>query len=214
MIDVNSDKNLSQIDKKPDFIKNKFPKLDTWDAKNSKLIYHKFSGSKVRKWAKLISFAGDPRLWGPTFVILSIWGIINEWSFSLLTIFLSGFFQSFAIYFIIKNFIKRPRPFVQYDDIIRLDKTGHGFSFPSGHCHHSTILVGLIGIVFFPFPWFIPILVAYNVAIGYSRMILGCHFPSDTIFGTIEAYLELGFFWFLTKDLYINLYEWLMNVFF
>lgn len=213
MIDVDSDEGLSQMDSPPDFIKKNFPKLDEWDAKYSKQIYHKYSGSKVRKWAKIISFAGDPRLWGPTFVIFGVWGIY-KWDFSLLTIFLAGFFQSFAIYFILKNIVKRPRPFVQYKDIIRLDKTGHGYSFPSGHCHHSAILLGLLGIVFFPFPWFIIVLVCYNVAIGYSRLISGCHFPSDTIFGTIEAYLELALFWFLTKDLYIHLYEWLMNLIF
>ena len=213
MIDVNSDENFPQIEPSQDFIRRIFPKLHAWDAKISKAIYHKYEGSKVRKWAKIVSFLGDPRLWGPTFIILALIGLA-DFNFTLLTIFMTGFFQSFAIYFIIKKMVKRSRPFVQYKDIIRLDKTGHGYSFPSGHCHHSTILIGLIGLVFLPFPWFPLILLVYNFAIAYSRLVSGCHFPSDTIIGTLEAYLELILFWFLTKDLYIQLYEELMVIIF
>ncbi len=213
MIEANSDEKLGQIDRSQDFIKRTFPKLDAWDAKLEKSIYHKYTGSKVRKGAKMVSFLGDPRLWGPTFLIMGIVGI-TQLDFSLLIIFGSGFFQSFAIYFILKKVVKRSRPFVQYDDIIRLDKTGHGYSFPSGHCHHSTILIGLIGLVFLPYAWFYIIIVVYNIMIAYSRLVSGCHFPSDTIIGTLEAYLELIFFWFLTKYLFLQIYEGIMTFLF
>jgi undecaprenyl-diphosphatase len=120
------------------------------------------------------------------------------------------FFQSYCIYYLIKHFFKRARPFKQFDSVKRLDKTGHGYSFPSGHAHHSTLLIGIIWLIFIPSPWFVIILIAYNLVVGFSRMISGVHFPSDTIIGIIEAYLMLAFHWMVTKDLYINFAKFIL----
>ncbi|MHA1584175.1 MAG: phosphatase PAP2 family protein [Promethearchaeota archaeon] len=181
-----------------------FPKINQWDTENVQIIYHRFSHSTWRLWARFISFLGDPRLWAPLCIILGIFGLFNDFDFSYVIIFFMGFFQTFLTYQIIKKIVKRPRPFHQLDNIERLDKTGHGYSFPSGHTHHSTIMMGLIFLVFLPYPWFIPIMLTYNISMALSRLISGCHFPIDVIFAIPEAYLELFFYWFVTKSFFVN----------
>lgn len=160
-----------------------------------------------------MSLCGDPRLWILTLIIIGLKGILTK-DFSMLIIFASGFFQSYLIYFIIKQFFKRPRPFVSLKEkgIKRLDKTGHGYSFPSGHSHHSTLLVGLIILWYAPYPYWALIFIflglfAYNLAVPYSRLISGCHYPSDVIFSLFEAYCAIIFHWFVTANLYIIILE-------
>ena len=168
------------------------------------MLYNKYKDSKISIFAKIFSYFADPRLWGIVGVVFTITGFIEQ-DFTHLITFVSGFFQSFLLYYIIKSQIKRERPFKQIDGIERLDSTGHGFSFPSGHCHHSTILVGLLWLSFYNHPWFIIILLGYSVIIGFSRIILGVHFVTDVIVGIFEGYLMLFIHWLFTKNFYLKL---------
>jgi len=195
----------------PDFFQKVLPTIDKWDKKFVNKVYSKFKDTKVPVFAKFFSFFADPRLWGIVGIVFTITGFIEE-DFTHLITFVSGFFQSFLLYSIIKNSIKRERPFKQIEGIERLDKTGHGFSFPSGHCHHSTILVGLIWLSFYNHPWFIIILLVYNVIVGFSRIVLGVHFISDVLVGVFEGYLMLFFHWFLTKNFYLILNQFILKI--
>jgi len=115
--------------KDPDFFQKTFPTIDKWDKRTVNSIYNKFKDTKIPYFAKIISYFADPRLWGVVGVVFTIIGFI-EHDFSHLITFVSGFLQSFLLYYIIKNLMKRERPFKQIESIERLDKTGHGFSFP------------------------------------------------------------------------------------
>jgi len=190
-----------------------FPSIDKWDKIKSPQIYHKYKDTKISVIAKTISYFADPRLWGVIGIIFTIIGFIEQ-DFTHLITFVSAFFQSFLVYYIIKNLMKRERPFKQIEEIERLDKTGHGFSFPSGHCHHSTILVGLIWLSFYNHLWFIIILLGYNIIVGLSRIILGVHFISDVIVGVLEGYIFLFIHWFLTKNFYLLLNQLIVKILF
>lgn len=197
--------------KVPDFFQKVFPTIDKCDKKFVNKVYNKFKDTKVPVFAKIISYFADPRLWGVVGVVFTIFGFIEQ-DFTHLITFLSCFFQSFLLYSLIKNLLKRERPFKQIEGIERLDKTGHGFSFPSGHCHHSTILVGLIWLSFYNRPWFILILLMYNLIVGFSRIVLGVHFISDVIVGVLEGYIMLFFHWFLTKNFYLILNQLIVKI--
>ena len=198
-------------DLKQDNFQHFFPSIDKWDKITTLSKYNKYKNSKISVFAKIVSYFADPRLWGVVGVVFTIIGFIEQ-DFTHLITFVSGFFQSFLLYYIIKNLIKRERPFKQIEGIERLDKTGHGFSFPSGHCHHSTILVGLLWLSFYNHPWFIIILLGYNVIIGFSRLILGVHFVSDVIVGVFEGYVMLFIHWFGTKNFYLIMNQIIVKI--
>lgn len=194
----------SPVIKKKDRFADLFPQIDSWDKLWLQKIYHRYEGTTVRKVAPVISVLGDPKLWGPVLIIFFIIGTISQ-DYTNFVVFATAFFQSYLIYYIIKHIIKRPRPFLQFEKVERLDKTGHGYSFPSGHAHHSTLLMGLFWLTFFPSPWAIILLFLYNLCVGYSRIISGVHFPSDTIIGILEGYFMLTLHWVVTKDLYLSI---------
>lgn len=84
----------------------------------------------------------------------------------------------------LKYAINRPRPYVQYpDDIVKRTDAGK-YSFPSGHT--STAFATATALTLSTKKWYVAVpSYAYACAVGYSRMRLGVHFPSDVLGGMI-----------------------------
>jgi membrane-associated phospholipid phosphatase len=84
---------------------------------------------------------------------------------------------------ILKYSINRPRPFVTYP-IIDKQATAGSPSFPSGHTSDAFSLATSLSLTY---PrWYIIIpSYAWAVAVAYSRMDLGVHYPSDVLAGAI-----------------------------
>jgi len=92
---------------------------------------------------------------------------------------------------IIKYSVDRPRPFVTYPDLEKITSGGSP-SFPSGHTSDAFALATAVSIAY-P-KWYIIIpSYAWAGAVGYSRMNLGVHYPSDVLAGALigagSAYL-------------------------
>ena len=94
----------------------------------------------------------------------------------------SIFILSASICNLLKNFFAHPRPF-HIDPSIGIIQVG-GFSFPSGAAQTSALLATLTLVLWKnKFKWIIaPI---YFVAICFSRVYLGVHFPKDILAGAI-----------------------------
>jgi len=96
-----------------------------------------------------------------------------------------------ALSTLLKQIIARPRPFVSYPFLEKLSTGGSG-SFPSGHTSDAFTLAASLS---FAFPRWYVILPAYAWAgaVGYSRMHLGVHYPSDVaasiVLGTLCSFV-------------------------
>lgn len=96
---------------------------------------------------------------------------------------LSSVVVSTLISFVLKYTIDRPRPFVTYPFFEKLSYGGSP-SFPSGH---TTEAFALAIALCFAYPrWYIIIpSLLWASAVGYSRMSLGVHYPSDVMAGIV-----------------------------
>lgn len=97
--------------------------------------------------------------------------------------------------FVIKNIVRRDRPFVTYPELANmceLAKTEFpdGFSMASGHS--ATSMAMAVAIMFFSKKWG-GVAIAVSVFIGLSRLALCVHFPTDVLTGWIlGAVLAVG----------------------
>ena len=93
--------------------------------------------------------------------------------------------------YLLKYIVNRPRPYVTYPDIDNVTSEGSP-SFPSNHTSAAFGLATSVSIVY-PKWYIIAPSYIWAGAVGYSRMDLGVHYPSDVLMGALigagSAYL-------------------------
>jgi len=96
---------------------------------------------------------------------------------------------------ILKYTIDLPRPYELYPFIEKLS-VGGSPSFPSGHTADAFAFAAATGMVYKK--WFIllPVLIWASL-VGYSRMCLGVHFPSDVLAGALIGVLCAGVYYLI-----------------
>lgn len=91
----------------------------------------------------------------------------------------------------LKHSINRTRPFITYP-YIEKETSGGSPSFPSGHTSDVFSLATSVSLAYPKWYVIVPVY-TWAGAIGYSRMSLGVHYPSDVLVGAIigagSAYL-------------------------
>jgi membrane-associated phospholipid phosphatase len=83
-----------------------------------------------------------------------------------------------------KKAVNRPRPFVTYNDITQRDMHVGPYSFPSGHTSTAFALATSVSLAY-PKWYIIAPSFIWAATVGYSRMRLGVHYPSDVLAGAI-----------------------------
>lgn len=129
------------------------------------------------KCARTVSRSADGQFYVLLALVLANGGQIQH--LSLLYLLLLGFALERPIYLILKNTCRRDRPQVALNIpsfVIPSDR----FSFPSGHTSAAFLVATLVGSFY---PALLPVLMVWAVMVGMARVILGVHFPTDTLIG-------------------------------
>ncbi|ULQ57433.1 phosphatase PAP2 family protein [Flavihumibacter rivuli] len=102
---------------------------------------------------------------------------------------------SSVITFALKYSVNRSRPFATYPGQIIPEGTGGSPSFPSGH---TSLAFSTATAAFLACPkWYVAVpAFAYATSVGYSRMYLGVHYPTDVAAG---ALVGIGSAWLTYK---------------
>lgn len=112
---------------------------------------------------------------------------------SELILFILVLIGSHYLFRVLKQLFQRARP-----DLHRLIEIG-GYSFPSGHATNAITVYGILSFLLWrhiPTRWGRTLLVFFSIififSIGFSRVYLGVHYPSDVIAGYF-----IGGFWLI-----------------
>jgi membrane-associated phospholipid phosphatase len=84
----------------------------------------------------------------------------------------------------LKHIVNRPRPFVTYTDVTQKDDHIGPYSFPSGHTTSAFALATSVSLCY-PKWYVIAPAYLYAFTVGFSRMWLGVHYPSDVLIGAL-----------------------------
>lgn len=85
--------------------------------------------------------------------------------------------------YVLKRVFNRPRPAVSYPDI-RAYEAETRYSFPSGHTSNAFVTATSLTLAFKK--WYVAVpAYSWAVGVGYSRMHLGMHYPSDVLAGAL-----------------------------
>jgi len=96
--------------------------------------------------------------------------------------------------FLLKNTIRRKRPYHVIEGTRLITKGASGFSFPSGHSSSTfSLATGLS--LHFPKWYVIAPSFAYATIVALSRPYLGAHYPSDLVAGAILG-VGMQFLWY------------------
>ena len=143
-------------------------------ASNNKVIFYIF---------RSITYTGEWWMYVVYGIIITI--IDYHKGYEALQMGLIAYGMHYPIYFLIKNMSKRNRPFEKYENINALVKAPDKYSLPSGHSSASTISALIIISVFGSMEF----LIIWPITVGLSRVVLGMHYPSDSIIGIILGYM-------------------------
>jgi len=132
-----------------------------------------------------ITRLGDGEVYG----LLAVWQLLagGETGRLIFMILLTAFVIELPVYLLLKNSVKRLRPFERYPQVSFLIQPPDHYSFPSGHTAAAFLMAHILS---WQFAWLALPLYVLASLIGYSRIYLRVHYPSDVIFGMLLGLLS------------------------
>jgi membrane-associated phospholipid phosphatase len=139
---------------------------------------------------RAINNLGDVWLWMPAVAVLAIAALVLRLLLAAALIGLT--LVADIVGFAVKLIVERGRP---EGALVEHFLGGDSFAFPSGHALRATALAGVLLWLLLPPPMRLPVAVGgallAGAVMGYARVALGVHWPTDIIGGVL-----LGVAWF------------------
>ena len=139
----------------------------------------------IKNFFKGISRLGDGIFWYVLIIFIIIFEELHR-SITIIIHMTAAGLTGTILYKCLKKRTSRPRPYQIDSQIKNQGKVIDHFSFPSGHTLHAVIF-SMIAISYYPI--FLYPLIIITILIGFSRIILGLHYPSDVIFAVFLGFL-------------------------
>lgn len=166
--------------------------LVKWDSLVLTRVSRRIREERTVTAFRWISKAADGEVY-PALLILIAFMQPNRWR--VLSVFVFSFAVELTLYKVTKQLVKRPRPFDRLEGLVNLIAPRDLFSFPSGHTAGAFVVASLIGGCY---PSACVPAYLWASLVGFSRIYLGVHYPTDVLAGaclgtlSVKAGLLLG----------------------
>ena len=147
-------------------------------------IVQQIHGQVLDSIFRIITFLGTDRFY-LLLLPLIFWCVDLRLGARLAVILLLSVYFNFGL----KDLLQQPRPF-DIDPSVQLSDT-QGYGLPSGHAQSSVVVWGFIATRINK-TWLRMVAILLVILIGFSRIFLGVHFPTDVLAGWVVGVIILG----------------------
>lgn len=151
-----------------------------WDVRFFSTIFQLNVRQLFKRTMRWVSSSGDGYLYG--IIALYIYVFLPAVFPDFIKAALIAFGIELILYKIIKNRIRRLRPFEALAGIENSIVPSDTFSFPSGHTAAAFVMASLLSYLF---PVLTVFVFLWAALVGFSRVYMGVHYPSDILAGIV-----------------------------
>ena len=158
---------------------NLIQQVTRWDT----LVFGKVFGDVHRKAWKRFFYGLSRSADSYSCALMGLgWTLIRPSTIPYVTVGVAAFAMELTFYYLIKKNIRRPRPHQRLRRVQCLIAPPDEFSFPSGHTAAAFLMACLISTAF---PVLMVPVFGWAFLVGFSRVYLGVHYPTDVLAGMV-----------------------------
>lgn len=167
----------------------------TWILTKDQVLFSFFNQKIQKKWLdrsmRILTYVG-----GALFTIISTLILIFAFEGKIKTTGIqaaASLLVSHIIVLLLKLLFSRKRPHLVLENTRMLQKPLKDYSFPSGH---TTAAFSILMVYALTLPMLAPLFVLLSLSVGFSRVYLGFHYPSDIVvggtLGSLSAFVSIS----------------------